>query len=255
MIPISAVVITYNEEKNIRAALDSVRWADEIVVVDSHSTDRTVDICREYGAKILQRKWPGYTEQKRFATAQAAHEWVFSLDADERVSPALAEEIRQWRTRRTPTESGYRIPRKVFFLGRWIQHTSWYPDYQLRLFNRTRGGWQGGAVSESVKVQGPVGRFRGELRHYSFTDLSDWIARADRYATLSAEDYMAREKTASVWNLLGYPLLTFIKNFVIKRGFMDGVPGLIVSGLSALFVFLKYAKLWEARNVHEKEER
>jgi len=252
MIPVSAVLITYNEERHIRAALDSVAWADEVVVVDAGSTDRTAEICRACGVRLLLQKWPGYTEQKRYATAQAAHDWVFSLDADERVSPELAAAIAAWRAAGDPAYAGYRMPRKAFFLGRWIRHTSWYPDYQLRLFDRRRGGWQGGAVSESVRVSGPVGPMRGELYHYSFNDLSDWLARADRYATLSAVDYRAQGRVVPPWALLAHPAAAFLKSYVAKRGFRDGVPGLIVSVLCAVFVFLKYAKLWEARNLHNR---
>lgn len=242
---ISAVLITYNEEKNVRQALESLTWVDEIVVVDSFSADKTVEICRSFTEKIFQRPWSGYVAQKNYACEQAAHDWILSLDADERVSEELRKELEAWRQRDQDAPCGFLIPRKTFFLGRWIQHTNWYPDYQLRLFDRRYGRWEGGRVSESVKVSGPVGRFDNALLHHSFENLSDWLARADRYSTLAAQDMLQRGEQVTLWGLVLHPFGTFIKSYLFKQGFRDGVPGLIVSCLSAIFVFLKYAKLWE----------
>lgn len=244
---ISAVIITHNEERNLRDALESVRWADEIIVVDSMSIDRTVEIAREYTDKVYQRPWPGYVEQKNFAVSKAQHDWIFSIDADERVSETLKREIEEWRNSET-TLSGYFIPRKSFFLGRWIRHTSWYPDEKLRLFHKDRGRWEGGRVHESVYITDKTGYFKGELLHFSYRKISDYLRRLELYSTLAAEDYYERGKNIGFFTLTLNPFFTFIKNYIIKQGFRDGFPGLIVSILSSISAFFKYAKLWELRH-------
>lgn len=241
---VSAVLITHNEEHNLRDALESVRWADEIIVVDSFSTDRSVEIAREYTDKVYQRPWPGYVDQKNFAVSKAQHEWIFSIDADERVSDLLKREIEEWRKSET-TFSGYFIPRKSFFLGRWIKHTSWYPDEKLRLFHRDRGRWAGGRVHESVYIADRTGRFEGELLHYSYRRVADYLQRLELYSTLAAQDYYERGKNIGFFTLTLNPFFTFIKNYIIKQGFRDGFPGLVISILASISAFFKYAKLWE----------
>ncbi|HYU77561.1 MAG TPA: glycosyltransferase family 2 protein, partial [Vicinamibacterales bacterium] len=183
---VSVTVITHNEAANIAAALESVSWADEIIVIDAESADDTAEIARRFTQKVVVRPWPGYVAQKNFAAEQATHDWVFSLDADERVSPALAAEIRNV-LEREPPNAGYRVPRVTFHLGRWIRSTDWYPDYQLRLYDRRRARWTGRLVHESVKADGPVGRLRNDLQHYAYRDLSHHLQSMDRYTTLAAQ--------------------------------------------------------------------
>jgi glycosyltransferase involved in cell wall biosynthesis len=244
MEPVSATVITFNEEQNIEAALQSLSWADEIVVVDSGSTDETLNICSRYTDRIFHRDWTGYVAQKNFALERARHNWVLSLDADERVSPDLVREIAELR-RDGLRHQGYRIPRLACFMGRWIRHGDWYPDYQLRLFDRRQGRWQGGRVHESVKIAQVPGILRGEIYHYTYRRLSDYLRRLEVYSTLAAADYLQRGRTSGPLKLLGNPCVTFLKTYFIKRGFLDGVPGLMVAIMGSVSVFFKYAKLYE----------
>ena len=244
MEPITATLITFNEERNIEEALQSLAWADEIVVVDSGSTDATLEICRRYTDRICQRTWTGYVDQKNHAVAQARHDWILSLDADERISPALAGELNQLR-RAGYERTGYRIPRVAFFLGRWIRHGDWYPDHQLRLFDRRHGRWQGGNVHESVRIDGAPGLLRGEILHYTYRSLSDYLRRLEIYSTLAARDYRQKGKTSSVLQVLGNPLAAFLKGYLLKRGFLDGFPGAMVAVMGAISVYFKYAKLYE----------
>ena len=241
---LSVVVITRNEAANIREALRSARWADELVVVDSGSTDDTVRIAREIADRVTAHEWAGYGAQKNHATALAAHDWVLSLDADERVSPALAREI-QALLRTDPAARGYRVPRVTRYLGRWIRSTDWYPDLQLRLYDRRAARWNDRLVHESVAVDGRVGRLRGELEHHAYRDVSHHLQTIDRYTTLAARQ-MHREGRRSGWvDLTARPLAAFLRNYVVRRGVRDGVRGLIVSTLNAGYVFLKFVKLWE----------
>jgi glycosyltransferase involved in cell wall biosynthesis len=244
MRPISATIITHNEAANIEEALRSAAWADEIVVVDSGSSDATVEICRRYTHRVFHRDWTGYVDQKNFAVDQSSHDWIFSLDADERVSAELLEEMQSLREEGVG-HPGYRIPRVAFFMGRWIRHGDWYPDYQLRLFHRKYGRWQGGRVHESVKVQGIPGLLKGEILHYTYRSLSDYLKRLEVYSTLAAADYDQRGKVASGLKLLGNPVVTFVKAYFLRRGFLDGVPGLMVAIMGAVSVYFKYAKLYE----------
>jgi glycosyltransferase involved in cell wall biosynthesis len=246
MQPISATLITYNEEHNIDEALQSLSWADEIVVVDSGSTDATLDICRRFTDRIVHRDWTGYVDQKNFAVEQAKNNWIFSLDADERPSPELCAEICGLSEKGFP-ESGYIIPRVAFFMGRWIRHGDWYPDWQLRLFDRRQGKWQGGRVHESVKICGKPGFLNGEINHFTYRSLSDYLARLETYSSLAALDYQQQEKTATLLKLLGNPIAAFIKAYFLKRGFLDGTPGFAIAVMGAVSVFFKYAKLYELK--------
>jgi glycosyltransferase involved in cell wall biosynthesis len=241
---ISATLITFNEERNIEDALHSVSWADEIVVVDAGSRDATREICRRHTDRIFHRDWTGFVDQKSFAVEQAQHDWIFSLDADERVSPELRAEIQELR-RAGLERAGYRIPRVAFFMGRWIRHGDWYPDYQLRLFDRRRGRWQGGRVHESVKTVTEPGLLRGEIHHYTYRSLSDYLKRLDTYSSLAADDYERRGRVSTAAQMLGSPTATFVKTYLLKRGFLDGTPGLMVAVMGAVSVFFKYAKLYE----------
>ena len=241
---VSVTVITRNEAANIAAALESVRWADEIIVVDSESTDSTVEIAQRFTGRVIVRPWPGYVAQKNFAAEQAAHDWILSLDADERVSPELATEIRAL-LEAGPQASGYRIPRVTFHFGRWIRTTDWYPDYQLRLYHRRRGRWTGRYVHESVSVDGSVSRLRGELQHHAYRDIAHHLQTMDRYTTLAARQMFEDGRRASWIDILVTPRLTFVRNYILRGGFRDGMAGLVISAMNAYYVGLKFSKLWE----------
>ncbi len=244
MEPVSATLITFNEERNIAGAVESLSWAEEIVVVDSGSTDATLEICRRYTDRIFHRDWSGYVDQKNYAVERAANDWIFSLDADERASPELVREIQSLRSA-GPGSPGYRIPRVACFMGRWIRHGDWYPDFQLRLFDRRHGRWEGGRVHESVKIAGETGLLKGEIQHFTYHSLTDYLKRLEVYSSLAAADYRERGKSSGCLKMLANPLLTFVKAYLLKRGFLDGAPGLLVAVMGAVSVFFKYAKLYE----------
>ena len=244
MPPVSVTIITLDEEEHIGPAIDSAAWADEVLVVDSGSTDRTMEIARSKGARVLTRAWTGYVDQKNFAADQAAHDWIFSLDADERIPPPLAQEITSI-VAKEPPYRGYRVPRVTFHLGRWIRTTDFYPDYQMRLYDRRTGRWQGRYVHESVKVDGPTSQLTQDIEHYSFRDLRDQIKRINQYSTLSAmQMYEAGRRTGPI-EIVVHPPAAFLRNYVLRRGFMDGTAGLLISLLNAWGVGLKFMKLWE----------
>ncbi len=244
MPPLSVTIITLNEAEHIGAAIDSVQWADEVIVIDAHSSDRTADIVREKGARLETRTWPGYAEQKNLAASLASHDWILSLDADERVPSALAAEIRTL-LRSDPEAHGYRIPRVTFHLGRWIRTTDFYPDFQTRLYDRRHARWQGRLVHESVHVDGRRGQLRHDIEHYSFRDLSDHLDRINRYSSLSARQMDEAGARSSAWHMLVHPPAAFLRNYILRRGFMDGTVGLTISLMNSYGVLLKFAKLWE----------
>jgi glycosyltransferase involved in cell wall biosynthesis len=239
---ISTVIITYNEEENIARCLKSVApFSDEILVVDSHSTDRTIEIARELGARIIQRDWPGYDRQRQFAIDNAQHGWVFSIDADEEVSAELCNEIRTLDF----THDGYEMPRPVWYLNRWIKHGVWYPGYILRLFRKDRARVSDNPVHESILVPGRTTRLRGDLLHYSYRDLEHHLDKMNDFTSISAQEMAVRRKRAAILRIVVYPFLEFFKTYVVKRGFLDGFAGFQVSLLHAYYVFLKWAKLRE----------
>lgn len=241
---LTVTVITRNEAAHIVPALQSVAWADEIVVVDSHSTDDTVALARPHATRVEVRDWPGYGAQKNHASESAANDWILSIDADERVTPELAAEIRELLAGEPPAR-GYRIPRVTYYLGRWIRSTDWYPDYQLRLFDRRAGRWNGRRVHESVELQGAPGRLRHDLQHYAYRDISHHLATIDRYTTLAAEQAFADGRRTSALAAFVHAKLAFLRNFILRHGFTDGSVGLVVSTLNSYYVFLKLAKLLE----------
>ena len=244
MEPISATLIVYNEEHNITNALQSLSWADEIVVVDGGSSDATVEICHQFTDRVFHRDWTGYVEQKNYAVENARNNWIFSLDADERVSPELRDEIVELAGSGF-LKRGYKIPRIAFFMGHWIRHGDWYPDYQLRLFDRKHGRWEGGRVHESVKISEPPGFLKGDIYHYTYRSLTDYLRRLEIYSNLAAFDYQQKGRRATLFTLLLNPAAAFAKAFLLKRGFLDGTPGFAVAVMGAVSVFFKYAKLYE----------
>jgi glycosyltransferase involved in cell wall biosynthesis len=244
---LSVTVITRNEASDIGDALSSARFADEIVVVDSCSTDDTVAIARRHADRVVVREWPGYVEQKNYAASIAAHDWILSLDADERVTPELASEIGR-ALAGDPREAAFRIPRVTFHLGRWIRTTDWYPDFQTRLYDRRRARWTGRYVHETVTADGAVGALRGELQHYAYRDIADHLETIDRYTTDAARQMDESGRRAGLLQIAGHPPLAFLRNYVLKGGMRDGVPGLVISALNSYYVLLKFAKLWERQH-------
>jgi glycosyltransferase involved in cell wall biosynthesis len=241
---LSVIVITRDEAAHIRALLDCVAWADERIVVDSGSTDGTVQIAREAGARVETRDWPGYGAQKNLAASLARNDWVLSLDADERVTPGLAGEI-QRTLRNEPDAAGFRMRRVTHHLGRWIRSTDWYPDWQLRLYDRRRARWSLAAVHESVQADGAVNRLQGELQHYAYRDITHHVATINNYTTLAAERMAAAGRTSTPARAAAQAGAAFLRNYVLRRGFTDGAAGLVISAANAYYVWLKHVKLWE----------
>lgn len=242
---LSVTIITRDEEADIADAIASVAWADEVLVVDSHSSDRTIEIARGASAPVvvIVREWPGYVEQKNFAAGQAAHDWILSLDADERVTPELAAEVK--RTLQAPAHTAYEVPRLTWHLGRWVRGTDWYPDYQTRLYDRRRARWTGKYVHEAVAVDGTRGRLRGHLQHFAYRGIADHLETIDRYTSHAARQMLEAGRRATMWHLAFHGPLAFLRNYIAKGGFALGRVGLIVSTMNAYYVFLKFAKLWE----------
>jgi len=258
---ISVYMITYNNERTVKRALESVRWADEIVIVDSYSTDRTVEISRGFTDKVFQRPWPGHRDQYQYAADLTTHPWVMFVDADEEVSPELAQEVRRRVGERDELCDGYVVYRKTYYLGRWIRYGGWYPDCEIRLYRKGKGRWEGG-LHARVAVDGKVGTLANEYLHYTYRDISDQLQTIDRYSRIAAEDMMRSGKRFSLFKLLFHPPFRFIKEYLWKQGFRDGLPGLIIAVSTLFYVFIKYAKLWEGSSVRpiegeggEKKER
>jgi len=241
---LSVALVTRNEEDRLRACLESVVWADEIVVVDAESEDKTVAIAQEFTDRVVVRPWPGYAAQKNTALDLATGDWVLSLDADEVVSPELRAEIARVLASDGPAD-GYTVPRRNIFWGRWVRHGGLYPDRQLRLFRRGRGRFEARAVHESVRVDGRVESVAGHLEHRSYRDVSDFLTRADRYSTLAAEDAVAQGRRARVSDLVLRPLGRFLAMYVVQGGFLDGWRGFLLATLYAYYVLIRSAKIWE----------
>lgn len=240
---LTACIITFNEEDRIEDCLESVAFCDEIVVVDSHSSDRTRELAAARGARVIERDWPGHVRQKDFAVRQAANDWVLCIDADERVSDRLREEIVALRDQGFPRFAGWRMPRLSRYLGRWIRHGTWYPDLQLRLFDRRRGRWGGHDPHDRVELSGPVGRLRGDLLHDPYRSFAEHLATIDRYTSIMAEGLHARGRRARASDLLLRPAVRFLRFYVLRAGFLEGWRGLLLACLAAYYVHLKYAKL------------
>lgn len=251
---LSVTVVAKNEAADLGAALDSVAWADEIVVVDSHSTDETVAIARRHTDRVVVHDWLGHIEQKNYAASLASHDWILSLDADERVTPELAAEIRT-ALAVEPAPAAFRVPRVTWHLGRWVRTTDWYPDFQDRLYDRRRARWTGRYVHESLQADGSRGRLRGEIQHYAYRDIAEHLETIDRYTTLAAKQLHEAGRRAGLLQLAGHPPLAFLRNYIARGGIRDGVPGFIISSMNAYYVFLKFAKLWELDRVQRSGSR
>ncbi|MFN2453966.1 MAG: glycosyltransferase family 2 protein [Pyrinomonadaceae bacterium] len=256
---ITATIITFNEAGNIRAACESLAWADEIVVVDSKSTDTTREIARECGARVIEKEWRGFAAQKQFAAEAATHEWIFSLDADERVSDELRAQIAALRRKeRAQLADGYRIARKSFYMGRWIRGGDWYPDYQLRLYDKSKGQWAGSFVHESVRMnEGTrIETLQGDLLHYSLRDAAEHHRMiGERYAPLAARQMYERGRRASPLHIMTAGMAAFVRSFLLKGGFRDGLAGYAIARFAAHHAFLKYLMLREIQNQRRDEEQ
>lgn len=250
---VSAIVVCFNEEDRIQDCLESIRWCDEIVVVDSFSTDRTPEICRRYTDRFVQRQWNGYRDQKAFAHSQASKDWVLLVDSDERVTPELKEEILSVLAGENGQYAGYAVPRLVKYLDRWWWHGGWYPDYDVRLFRRERATWGGSDPHEKILVDGPVCRLRHPLHHYSYRNIEDHLERINRFTSISSREL---RKEGGQWRLsaaLLRPAVRFFRSYFLKRGFLEGFAGFYVAVTAAVYVFLKYAKLWELELEEKKK--
>ncbi|HSY10635.1 MAG TPA: glycosyltransferase family 2 protein [Verrucomicrobiae bacterium] len=242
---LSVVIITLNEEANLPRTLASVAWADEIVVLDSGSTDRTREIAESFHAKVFVEPWKGFAGQKNSALAKATGDWILSLDADEELEPALAEEIRDTLAG-NPTEAGFWIPRKNFFLGRWIRHGGFYPDPKLRLFRRGIGAFEDRVVHEDIRVQGATGKLRHPLLHHAYPSLDSYLEHMNRYSSLGAQMEAAKKASGfSFIDIVIRPRLTLFYNYILRAGFLDGREGLLLHLYHANYVSWKYAKAWE----------
>jgi glycosyltransferase involved in cell wall biosynthesis len=240
-VKISATIITYNEERNIVRAIESLRCCDEIVVVDSGSSDRTVELATNLGARVIESPWPGYAKQKNVAADRAANDWILSLDADEALSEGLEAEI--WQIKKNgPKYDAYVMPRLAKYLGTWIFHSGWYPDKKVRLYHRDKAQWTGEYVHESVEVGGTIGHLDGRILHYTCDSLSEHLRTLDRYTTLAAEQIVAQKKRVTLWQLAIDPAWTFVRTYIFQLGFLDGFEGLAIAYMAAFYNFLKYSK-------------
>jgi len=244
MLTLSVIIITLNEEANLPRCLESVKCAEELVVADTGSVDRTLEIAKECGAKTIQLEWKGFGEAKKRALEAASCDWVLSLDADEVVSERLRAEIQNLLTSDPPPFDGYSIPRRSMFLGHWMSHGGWYPDYVLRLFKREKGHFEDKKVHESLSLTGRAGRLKGDLLHYSDPDLEHYLKKMNRYTSLSAQELQERGKVASLADVLFRPMATFWKIYLFKGGFLDGIYGFLLALFSSVHVVTKYVKLW-----------
>ena len=248
---LSVIIIALNQEDNIVPCLETVRWADDIVIVDSGSEDRTLERARDFTDRIFTISWPGFGAAKNYALNQARGDWIFSLDTDERVSEALREEILA-AVRTDGQFAGYKVPRKNYFGGRWVKRLGWYPDYTLRLFQKGNGRFRERAVHEEVLVNGPVGFLQHPLDHYSYDSVSDYLARQDRYARLAAQEMLREGRRPRAGELFWRPFSHFFKLYVLRLGFLEGRLGYTLALLSSLYNFLKYYYLREL--LHETED-
>ncbi len=243
---LSVVVITFNEERNIERCLRSVQWADEIIVVDAFSTDRTVELCRHLNARVIQRSWEGYALQKQFALSMALHAWVLLVDADEEVPPDLHREIESTISAQQDY-NGYEIARKSFFLGQWMRHGGWYPGYQLRLFLKAKASIPQRPVHEGVEVQGTVGKLQSPLNHYTYYSLSQYLSKLNDYTSLDVMNRLSdkRHRTVRWYNFILNPISVFVRMFFVLAGFKDGFRGLLLAVYSSFYKLLLFAKMWE----------
>lgn len=251
---ISASIIIYNEEENIKDLCESISFCDEIVLVDSNSTDKSLEIARNYTDKIFQREFLGYKDKHEFADSKTTGDWILWIDADERVTPELRASIEALREKDEKTlPDGYLIARKTWYLGHRIKHSGWYPDYQMRLYRKSASCWDGVSPHETARVKGKTEKLEGEFLHFTKQNLSQHHRLTESYATLAAEYKIKKGETVGAFGIFFNPIAAFFRTFILKQGFRDGIPGVIIAIFTAYGVFLKYAKLWELNQSKEKQ--
>jgi glycosyltransferase involved in cell wall biosynthesis len=239
---LTATIVALNEEKNIARAIESLRCCNEIIVVDSGSTDRTVALATQRGARVISHSWPGYAQQKNWAAAQASNDWILSIDADEALGEELEAEIIALKATAFDCDA-YSMPRLAQYLGKWIRYSGWYPDRKVRLYNRRKARWTGDYVHETVKVDGRVGELHSNLLHFTCDSLSAHMKTLDRYTTLAAQELRAQGRARPAYRLAVDPPWTFFRAYILRRGFLDGFEGFAIAYMAALYTFLKYAKV------------
>jgi len=252
---LSVIVITKNEEKNVRECLSSVLWAEEIIVVDAGSTDNTLGIAKEFTQKVYSRPWDGYGAAKNFGLTQCACEWILSIDADERVTPELREEILGKLSSVNQKTAAFSVPRRANFLGKWIYHCGWYPGRIARVFRRSAGRFTEEKVHERLEIQGEIVPLHSDLLHYTDPDLKSYFEKSNKYTSLAAEELLDHKKKFSLAKLIVNPFWIFFRMYILRLGFLDGLTGFILCVLSANYVFTKYAKLWERTLKKEGDRR
>lgn len=254
MSKISATVITKNEQKNIVRCLRSLSFADEVIVVDSQSSDQTVRLAEANGARVIVNPWPGHIQQKNFAIEQATGDWILSLDADEEVTPELRNEIQAARHEGFYGRDGFYLPRLSMFLGKWIRHGGWYPDRHLRLFKKACGRFGGLNPHDKVMMKGRSGRFKNHLLHYTYPSLESYFSRLNSYTGIAAREMYHRGRRPLLVKLLFSPPAAFVKMYLLKLGFLDGIEGFILGVFSSYYVLVKNLKLWELENIESKQQ-
>jgi len=251
-VDISAVIIAYNEELRLEGALKSLAGvASEIIVVDCHSTDDTVRLARRYTDRVFERTWTSFADQKNFANSHAVHPWILSLDADERVSPELRAELLELR-KTEPDCDAFSIPRLVYYLGRWVRHSGWYPDRKVRLFRKSRSRWEGEFVHEKLVFEGTLRKLNGPIHHFTYRDIAEHLARINKFSDLGAQKLYASGRKARWYHLIGLPFFRFLRAYLWRGGVLDGFAGLVISVLTGYAVFVRYAKL---REIWKKGDR
>lgn len=241
MAEVSGIIICFNEKDNIEECLQSILWCNEVIIVDAYSTDGTVEIVKKHPVKLFQNKWEGFSAQRKFALTKVSNDWVFVLDSDERCTPELKEEI--LKVLKAPGAAGYKIPRKSYFLDKWIKHSGWYPDYKLRLFDKTKVDVSSHLVHERYDVKGETGKLKNDIIHYTVKDIGKFIDKINYYSTLSAEEKKNRKKVTLLY-LLFRPAYSFLREYIFRLGFLDGVHGLLVAYFNMVTNILTYSKIW-----------
>jgi glycosyltransferase involved in cell wall biosynthesis len=243
-LPVSVYVLTTNNRRTIEPCLKSLSWAEELVVVDSFSQDGTYEVCKQYTDKIFQRKWMGHRDQYQYAADLTTMDWIMFVDADEEIPSELAEEIGMELNGKGKDLDGYFAYRRTYYLGRWIRYGGWYPDGEIRLYRRDKGRWEGGLHAKLV-VDGKIGILKNQYLHFTYRDISDQIQTIDRYSKTATKDMVDHSRPFRLVHLLFSPPFRFFKDYILKLGFLDGIPGLIIAVSTAYYAFVKHAKLWE----------
>lgn len=247
MIPLSVIVITKNEEHNIEECLASISFADDIIVVDSESVDSTVQKAKKFTQNVFVKPWLGFSAAKKYGVEKAKNEWILWLDADERVMPALAEEIKSL-LHENPRQAAFTVARRAYFLGKWIKHSGWYPGRVARLFHKQRAQFNDAAVHEGLEINGVIGELKNDLLHFTDPNIFHYFVKFNRYTSLASEELVKKGKIFKITDIIIRPWWQFVKMYFVRRGFLDGIQGFLLALFSSAYVFTKYAKLWERTN-------